>query len=284
MNITTESTTGIVVIDPVTQPLRDHYRSRNKLQHTLERLFVVSDINRILLVTCTFPKGTERKEAMVRFRKLLRALSTESRGYLWVFERSLGGHVHFHLLLLVDFDTRDGVDLEKYSRLANDALSAKRKLVNGSTRKLWTTIDRLCRDFQIGRTEVAPIYTNAEAIKWYLLKSVAHNWHYRQLRGVTSGCGDRGACWWSCSRNLKAVYGRFSRCRSRFREEVAIFAEARGISDIDSLKEKYGPRWAWCVSQSCSSHAMSNVFPARGGGVTRFDTRPQSPTVTHYTN
>ena len=225
----------------------DSLRSRHALDMTLERLFLLHAPENVLLVTSTFHSGISRREAKLRFDKLLRKLRDHVDEYLWVFERGHGGHVHFHLLLVVKFDTRKGVDLDAYAGLASDALSAKRKLVNKPTRELWTMVDVWTRKFGIGRTEVAPLYKDPRAICLYLAKSVRHNWSNREVAGGPGGRGDKGACWWSSSRGLKAVYGKFSFFKSKFREGVKLYAELHGLPDLDSVKRHLGPRWGWAI-------------------------------------
>lgn len=253
MNITTDSTHTIPHLDPATtQVSHDSRRSRHKLDLTLSRLFMLHAPENVLLITSTFRAGISRHEAKLRFDKLLRKLRKlrdNETDYLWVFERGHAGHVHFHLLLVVDFDTREGVDLEAYSRLANDALPTKRKLVNKATREFWTMVDRWVREFKIGRTEVAPLYKDPKAICNYLRKSVEHNWSNRKVVGGAGNKGDKGACWWSCSRGLKAVYGKFSFVLSRFRETAKLYAEQHGLVDLDEVKEKLGPRWGYQLLQ-----------------------------------
>lgn len=250
MNISTTSTSRIVTLDlSQTQPIRDSHRSRHKLELTLERLFMLHATGNVVLITSTFRLGVSRREAMLRFEKLLRKLKKEGSEHIWVYERGHAGHVHFHLLLVVPFDAREGVDLETYSLLANDAMSAKRKLVNKPTRELWIKVNSWCRQFGIGRTEVAPIYRNSQAISRYLLKSVKHNWCNRKVAGDSKDDVDKGSRWWSCSRGVKAVHGRFSFVQSRFREAAELYAEHHGLKDLDELKEKLGPRWAYRVLQ-----------------------------------
>lgn len=250
MNISTTSTSRIVTSDlSKTQPIRDSLRSRHRLDLTLSRLFMLHATANVLLITSTFRPGISRREAMLRFDKLLRKLQKEGSDYIWVFERGHAGHVHFHLLLVVPFDARKGVDLAAYSLLANDALSAKRKLVNKPTRDLWIKVNSWCRNFGIGRTEVAPIYQNSQAISKYLLKSVKHNWSNRKVAGESKEDQDKGSRWWSCSRGVKAVYGKFSFVQSRFREAAELYAEHHGLKDLDEVKEKLGPRWAYRIHQ-----------------------------------
>ncbi|MBN8457857.1 MAG: hypothetical protein J0M04_08465 [Verrucomicrobia bacterium] len=279
MNISTESTSHIYDLDPGAQSSRDSFRSLRKLELTLERLFLLHGINRILFITCTFPGGMKRKDAKDRFDRLLRKLRSRYGDYLWVYERGHGGHVHFHLLLVVDFDTREGVDLAAYSRLANDAMNAKRKLVNKATRNLWTMVDEACREFGIGRTEVAPIYSCGEAVTRYLVKSVKHNWHNRKMPDNKDKKGDKGACWWSCSRSLKAVYGRFSFHPSRFRLRTGEYAREQSYPDIDALKDVCGPRWAWEVMQWNPARDSETGRERIGGMVARLSAMEVPSTV-----
>jgi len=216
---------------------------------TLERLFKLHAAENVLLITCTFRSGVSRADAMHRFGKLLRKLRQHGEEYLWVFERGHGGHVHFHLLLVVKFNTQEGVDLDAFSRLSNDALASKRKLVNKPTRELWTKIDIWVKQFQIGRTEVAPLYKEPVAICNYLRKSIIHNWSNRKVAGGSKDRGDKGVCWWSCSRGIKAVFGNFSFITSPFRETAQLYAEQHGLVDLEALKEKLGPRWGFHILQ-----------------------------------
>lgn len=250
MNISTTSSNQIVTLDlSKSQSIRDARRSRHKLDLTLSRLFMVNAAENVMFITSTFRQGISRADAKHRFDKLLRKLRKHGSDYLWVFERGHAGHVHFHLLLVVPFNTREGVDLDAYSCLANDAMSAKRKLVNKPTRELWTLVDRWCREFGIGRTEVAPLYKDSMAVSIYFLKSVEHNWHNRKVEGGLKNRGDKGACWWSCSRGISAVFGKFSYVKSPFRESAKLYAERHGLADIDELKQELGPRWGWTVRQ-----------------------------------
>lgn len=221
MNNSTVTHPDIPVLTPDSFTVPPSYwRSRHALELTLSRLFKLHAAVNVLLITATFPVQITRADAMHRFEKLLRKLRKVSTDYLWVFERGSKGHVHFHLLLPVPFNVQEGVDLERFASIASDDLVAKRKLLNKPTRDLEKQIRGWCENFGIGRTEVAPLYRPPEGISKYLLKSALENRIYRKVDGGSKGSGDKGARWWSCSRDLKAVHGRFSFANSTFRKAV----------------------------------------------------------------
>ena len=222
-------------------------RSRERLRLTLSRLFMIRSAQNVLLITPTFPVQLTRDDAMHRFEKLLRKLRKVSPDYLWVFERGKYGHVHFHLLLPVSFNVQEGVDLERFSEIPRANVSQKRKLLNKPTRDLEKSIRGWCKQFGIGRTEVAPLYKPSLAMTRYLLKSVTHNRHYRKVDGGLHDRGDKGTKWWSCSRSLKVFYGAYSSAGTPFREAAKELAVEYACKDLDELKELKGPHWGFHV-------------------------------------
>jgi hypothetical protein len=248
MNISTDSDHLIHTFVPHQDTSHASFnRSRERLRLTLSRLFMIRSAQNVLFITATFPVQLTRDDAMHRFEKLLRKLRGVSRDYLWVFERGLSGHVHFHLLLPVPFNVQEGVDLERFSEIPRANCGQKRKLLNKPTRDLEKSIQESCKQFGIGRTEVAPLYKDPRAITSYLLKSVTHNRHYRKVDGGLHDRGDKGAKWWSCSQSLKAVHGAFSSARSPFREAAKELAVENACKDLDELKELKGRHWGFHV-------------------------------------
>jgi hypothetical protein len=283
VNISTNSSQTITQLDP-SASLVSHAarRSQHRLDMTLARLFLLHAPENVLLVTCTFAKEIGHRDAMHRFGKLLRKLRQVGSEYLWVFERGHAGHVHFHLLLVVPFDVRQDVDLAAYALIANDRLSAKRKLVNKPTADLWSKVDRWCEEFGIGRTEVAPLYKPHGAIHRYFLKSVSHNWCNRKVAGGPDEDLDKGVSWWSSSRGLKAVHGKFSYVKSPFRQAVRLYGEQNGFEDIDQLKETLGSSWTWVIKDFMEDVGLENIRRMIGptslpGGATQAATTAVKP-------
>ena len=186
---------------PVVQPpLSDSFRkSQYLLGFAIDTLFLHEPISHVLFVTLTSAKPLHSvKKGHDQLNKFFNKLREHGREYLWVLEPQQSGRIHYHLLVPVDFDAHDGTDLDAWrdrdvfpdvfrDNSMNPALKAESDWWKATASR-----------YGFGLIEVAPIYSNAEAIRKYMTKqdvAFTGHWPFVEKKSVH---------FWSCSTGLRA--------------------------------------------------------------------------------
>jgi hypothetical protein len=101
--------------------------------------------------------------------------------------------------------------------------------------------DRNAAVYGFGINEVAPIYSNEEAVRKYLTKLdwMRSEWPFQERKSVQ---------FWRCSTNLRSGSVRFSWNNDGgwlHRARIQAFAWTELCNSLDDLRRKVGPRWGY---------------------------------------
>lgn len=222
------------------------------------RAFVEGEgVEKIGFMTLTFPEDVDRVEAMRRLNSFVTGwLRARVGEYVRVFERTLSGRPHYHFLIDMKQDIRTGFDFDAVS--ARDYRSA-----NPFLRGWWADLRSACSRYGIGRSEILPIRTTAEGVAKYLVKYLSKFARFRRIK-------DRRVRMVAYSSGFPRVarhgFAWVSSAGREFRRKLRLFAAHQGIRDLDGMKKRFGPRWAYCLANVIASidlppDAASGMLP-----------------------
>jgi hypothetical protein len=167
-----------------------------------------------------------------------------------VKERTVKGYLHFHLLVDTKVDIRTGFDFELYQEALDLRKQGKPyrhverlafRTANAQLRNLWATFRQVCPLYGFGRHELLPIRTTAAAAAKYVGKYIGKHQEARQEE-------DKGARTYARSQGQTGVNCRIawnSEGGKEWRRKLALFADKHGCVDMEAMKQKFGPRWAY---------------------------------------
>lgn len=218
------------------------FKSQVLLGQTIDNLFLRQTVAGVLFITLSFPSPIHSvKEAYGRLNSFLNKVRRRHAQHIWVLQPHESGAIHHHLLIPVTFDAHAGTDLDPWANRNNHNDAQRLQAMNPALRAesdWWTTT---APRYGFGRVEVAPVYSNAEALRNYLTRQDwrTQHWPFVETSHVR---------WWSCSKSARAGSVQFSwntpggqRCRARLRE----WAQDQGCQTYDELSAKLGPRWGF---------------------------------------
>ena len=125
-------------------------------------------------------------------------------------------------------------------------------------RRFWSLFRHAAKAHKLGRTEVLPIKSEAEAAVRYVGK-------YIEKGSVHRTGAWKGVRLVSCSRSLeRAANCRFSWAESgkQWRTYVAGVVSVLEIEDLSQFAERFGAKWAYQILQ-CSTFGLSSLQAAR---------------------
>lgn len=218
-------------------------RSAFILSESVEKLTKDHGLGYLGFLTLTFSDHVLcPKQAQKRLNSLFSNVIKKRYGdYVGVFERQKSGRIHYHLLVTLEQDIREGVNFEAFKN--RDYRSASKYL-----RDEWAFWRSTARKYRFGRTELMPIKSSAEAMKYYVGKYIS-----KSICADTQE-QDKGVRLVRYSKGARAGNTRFafsSDGSRRWREATGFFAEIvsdifeRPIENMDDLSELLGPRWAY---------------------------------------
>jgi hypothetical protein len=235
----------------------------------LKKFFTSGPINLFAIIDMTFPDRPSAAEASKRFHSFwTNILSPHFDQYIRILEGHTDGSPHYHIAARTrGLDIRSGFnfqlheELKKISARSDIPASEKQKLRNQLRRflgdlgrsealiEIHRAVETSRRSYGVGRTQIAPVRTNPEAVSRYLaknlLKETVLNLDGRKNRIVTYSRGFQKAA--SARFNFNSGGSRL------WRQKVKAFAAFHGCSDSNQLKEKFGPRWAWTCREAIVS-------------------------------
>ena len=225
------------------------------LAESVEKLTNIHPIEKLGFLTLTFKDHvTCPKEAQKRLNSLISHVIKPRYGlYIGVFERQKNGRIHYHFLVSLQDDIRTGVDFNAIKK--RDYRTASKAL-----RDEWSFWRKTAEKYRFGRTELLPIKSTSQAIKYYVGKYIS--------KSVTADKDrrDKGVRLPRYSKGVKAGNIRFafiSEGATKWRKAVAFFAELlsdhfkQPITEMDHITERLGNRWAYkyrnyilCISEA----------------------------------
>ncbi len=193
------------------------------------------------------------KEAKHELQKLLKCLARrydDSFDYVWVQERHQSGGIHFHVLLTLPFDCRTGSDVNvllnwkeiNANPFTRDYAKDCLRFLNEDLRQEVVELRELLPNYGIGRFDILPILTDADSVIAYLTKGISRHLSVRHPE-------DKGARLWGCSSNVRVCaansFSFYSPCTTKRRKQVALWAESKGLQDIEQTRRTVGRHWYW---------------------------------------
>ncbi len=213
-----------------------HRKTAYALQENVRRICKVYGVGFIGFLTLTFADHvTDIKEASRRFNSLrTHVLAARYVEFICVVERQKSGRIHFHLLVVLPVDIREGFDFAAMK--GGDYRSANLWL-----RSEWAFWRTTAKAYGFGRTELMPVKSNDEGLAKYVGKYIAKHINQREE------C-DKGARLVRYSRGARRVGCRFSFVSPRswlWRAKLGQFANRHCIADFEGMREKFGSSWAF---------------------------------------
>ena len=161
-------------------------------------------------------------------------------GFVRVLERQRSGRIHYHLLVVLPFDARSGVDFVQFG--SRDYRSASAAL-----RSEWAFWRRTARAYGFGRTELMPIRSTEEGIGRYVGKYIGKHHQARQV-------ADKGVRLVEYSKGARIATTRFGWCTengAHWRAKVRLFVQIMNsrlgvqMASIEDISKHLGARWAY---------------------------------------
>ena len=218
-------------------------RSAHVLAGSVEKAANIYGIERLGFLTLTFKQHiTEAKEAQKRLSSLIiNVIKPRYHDYISVFERQKSGRIHFHLLVAMSEDIRTGVDF--------DAIKNRNyKSAGKYLRSEWKFWRDTAHKYGFGRTELLPVISGSEAIKYYVGKYIS-----KSLQGSDeSGYSDKGVKLVRYSKGIKIGNTKFrflSDGSKKWRRSVSLFARLveqhyeTVVDDLEVITHFMGKSW-----------------------------------------
>jgi hypothetical protein len=219
--------------------------------------------NHCLFFTVTDEANLHPTQFARRWNNYLRRNGFWILSFIRVLEPQRQGRPHYHLLVAVRWDTQP----EKFDWEAFDECQSARRTHGWTARfrelrtryrssaapelvALWSLLRKVLPRYGLGRAELLPLRKGKEAISEYVGKYLEAGLVLR--RHSWKGCRrielDRRAklAWLKCTREFAWHFPGAALWRERVKE----LAAAVGVPDMDGLRRKLGPRWAYQLRQS----------------------------------
>lgn len=216
-------------------------------------------VERLGFLTLTFADNVQSlKEAQRRFNSLnTHVIRLRYGRAIGVWERQKSGRIHFHLVVVVGSDIRTGFDFTGPDRgdysSANVALSSE-----------WTFWRATAPRYGFGRHELLPVRSNEEGIARYVGKYIRKHVQQREERDK----GGRVVRFIGYTKGERRVSCRFAWNTTNgwlWRQKVKAWCQAREIPDLETLRKRVGPGWAWRLQGEILATRIdgSVVFPSQ---------------------
>lgn len=230
-------------VSAVFESLSTKYKkSAAALAWNVEFLAKTYSLGRLGFLTLTFAENIlDPHEAQRRFNSLAtRVLRTRYADYVRVWERTKKGRIHYHLLVVLPNDIREGV-------LFSELAAGNYQSAGPALRTEWAFWRKTAKLYGFGRTELLPVKSTAEGIARYVGKYISKHVIQREER-------DKGFRLVEYSRGARMVSARFtfvSDGSARWRRKLALFAAIvateLGVDHLNfsDLALVLGPKWAY---------------------------------------
>ena len=210
-------------------------------------------LGKLGFLTLTFADNVQcYREASRRFNSLAtRILNVRYLAFIKVMERQKSGRIHFHLLIALKFDIRNGFDFDAVSR--NDYSSASSEL-----RSEWSFWRSTAKKYKFGRTELLPVKSSSEAIGRYIGKYISKHLDYR----IADDKGARLVSYSSAVRTMNTKFSWFTEGSREWRLKVKAFcyfvSDRTGCEPtFEGLRSQLGPKWAYIHREFIDSFVVS---------------------------
>lgn len=232
-------------------------------------------LEKIGFLTLTFPSKLTLKEANRRFNSLAsHFLDLHFEAWVCVREFTKSGRPHFHLVVVCKTDIRTGFNWGNYLEMAwMSGTDRRRRKFRAEIKKLsrsldpspelrsiWKELHRVLPLYQFGRHELIPIRKNGAALARYVGGYIRKSMDFRPVEA-------KGARLISYSKSFpRKVVGHAwaFHCEGSelWRQKVSVFAQLHRVKDLDQMKLRFGPRWAWWFRDVIQSLNLLPFLPA----------------------
>ena len=237
---------------------QQHKKSACALAWNVEYIAQKYTLQRLGFLTLTFADHVLKPhEAQRRFNSLrTNVLARRYEATVRVFERQKSGRIHYHLLVVLPFDARTGVDFTELGQ--GNWRSASQELRNE-----WAFWRKTAKLYGFGRTELMPIRSTEEGIGRYVGKYIGKHHSCRKEE-------DRGVRLVQYSTTARMARTRFGWCTAgaaEWRSKVRIFAQVvteksgQQVTNISDLSKLLGPRWAYHYREIIASFPVVTPPP-----------------------
>lgn len=219
-----------------------HKKQAYVLYMEVERMCKTYGVDRVGFMTLTVPndkdgKCPNEKEIMRRFNNLNRRVFERYVEAIRVIEwGTVGGRPHLHLLVVMPFDIRSGVQWKETKAGYKPVIET----IGKDLREEWAYLRKTLPRYGFGRHELLPVRTSQEACSRYVGGYVK--------KGVLrrpDGCKVRlFACIKVETRAASTCFAWASPNSRKWRNGVRILAQAFDLK-YEDLRSKFGPRWAY---------------------------------------
>lgn len=244
------------------------YQRKNaySINENLSFCIELHGVEKIGFLTLTFPKHLSLKEALRRFNSLAtNFLDKHFLCWVRVVEFTKDGRPHFHLIVVCREDIRTGFDFGNYVKMARLSSNSARRRKNSveirelsrslnptpALRAIWGDLRKVLPEYQFGRAELIPVRKNGAALARYVGGYIRKSMDFRPVEA-------KGARLVAYSKDFpRKVVGHAwsfnSEGSANQRAKRAVFAKLHRIKDMDRMKLRFGPRWAWWLNDLISS-------------------------------
>jgi len=255
-------------IGPAVPVSRGAYKTEFCIKTNVELAAKFYGLGHLGFFTQTFAKRVySAKKAQQRLNSLLSNVIRPRYGnrYIVVFHRHESGAIHFHFVVYVEKDIRSGFDWDLKRRAEEaqeegDFVEARRLWTAATERaknggflreewKFWRGMRKRYR--WLGRCEMLPIRTNAEAIAKYTSGYIAKHMQNRRPE-------DKGVRIVRCGKEMCRAHSRLafnSPGPRRYRRKLAAYAaqphvRAAGVEEYGDMKRVFGKRWGFHLHET----------------------------------
>lgn len=180
---------------------------------------------------------TDKAEFSRRWHSMLSNYWSQSPHFghwLGTYEQQKRGAWHLHVLVVLPYDIRTGVDFDEFAK-------GRYKSASPYLRSVWRDLRGACIRYNFGRHELLPIKSNAEGMARYVGKYISKHIGQREEAAKGKRLISSSQGWLKNSSN----FAWNTEGSKEWRRKVALFAGALGIQGPAGLYFKLGPNWAW---------------------------------------
>jgi hypothetical protein len=154
--------------------------------------------------------------------------------WLGCFEQQKRGAWHLHILVVLPYDIRQGVNFKEF---------AQRRYRSASPylRAVWRDLRGACMRYGFGRHELHPVKSNSECMARYIGKYISKHIGQREEAAKGKRLITSSRDW--AKNSMKFAWN--TEGAKEWRRKVRVFAHLVGCESEGDLYDKFGPGWAY---------------------------------------
>ena len=245
------------------------------LASNIKAMIDIVGIERVGLLTLTFPKKTSREEAQRKWRSLwTHEFSKRFGEVIKVFERHKDGSVHYHLIIELSHDIRTGFDWEAFQKSQDifrhsgrtpEFARQRQAYLSSASPALkaeWKYFRKVLKAYGFGRHELLPIRLSAVAVGRYVGKYLSQS---RRADTADIDKGVRKVEYLHGSRRQSSRWSWNSPSGWVWRKKLGEWASQQGFKTFEEIAAKHGKRWGWKKYDEIMSTELPDgtVYPSQ---------------------